>query len=266
MVSPLFRAYRGSKWREDVFRTWAFLQQNYEITKNKNCGTHIHISIRRGFSLADMKDIAQCIIHFEAAIEALVPEYRRGNSYMKSNWLDNSKLALRSKSPTSSNSRDRPRPKPTRSRRADVPSHCRQLLSMELHLLAAAPHDRIPQSQASTTAREALMWAEFAMSFILSAMQTDDVVKYLNTTPPNVAGLRRFLLQDKKEPHLCEPGYLKPLWAGKTGEESIPPMVCKTTDEGHRQLLEGEAAAREEEARSHAVEGRAGVHVGARTT
>ncbi|KAF2721381.1 hypothetical protein K431DRAFT_346457 [Polychaeton citri CBS 116435] len=35
------------------------------------------------------------IIHFEPAIEAMIPSERRGNEYAKSNWIDNPNFARR---------------------------------------------------------------------------------------------------------------------------------------------------------------------------
>jgi Putative amidoligase enzyme len=238
MASPLFRAYRGSRWREEVDRTWKFLQKYYEITTNDNCGTHIHISIRRGFSLSDMKRIGQCVIHFEPAIEALVPRERRGNNYMKSNWLDNARFGLHNQSP-----RQAIRQIEQAQTRQDVvelmsPGVSDNYFAWNFKSLQRLRTIEFRKASPSKTAQEALMWAEFAMTFILSAMQTDDTIRYLNHTPPNVAGLRRFLSQKKTEAHMCDPEYLNPLWVGKSGRESIQPLIGGRFDEKYMRQLE----------------------------
>lgn len=81
MTSPILRACQGSRWRSEVQATWAFLEDYSRAFKNRNCNTHVHISVLRCFTLQDVKKIAQCIIHFESAVEVLVPAERRGNEY-----------------------------------------------------------------------------------------------------------------------------------------------------------------------------------------
>jgi Putative amidoligase enzyme len=237
LASPLFRAYRGSPWREEVERTWAFLQNEYEITTSTECGTHIHISIRRGFSLADMKKIAQCIMFFEPAIEALLPDERRGNSYMKSNWLDNRKFGLQNKSPRQAIREiglAQTRQEIVGLMSPDLDSH----FAWNFQTLQRLRTIEFRKGTPSKNAREALMWAEFAMSFILSAMQTRDVPTYLGNTQPNVGGLKAFVLQEKTEPYMCDPEYLKPLWVGKTGRESRQPRVGGPFHQAQREMLD----------------------------
>lgn len=163
------------------------------------------------------------MLHFEPAIEALVPPDRRGNEYAKSNWLENANFGRKNKSP-----------------REAIEMIGRAKNRQEVVLLMT-PRDywyawnfrailkfktiEFRKGGASTSARDALMWAEFAMTFILSAMQTQDPPAYFKTVLPNVEGLKQFLLQEKREsPHMCDPGYLEPLWVGKNGKESIQPI------------------------------------------
>ena len=222
MASPLFRAYNGSPWREEVKRTWAFLEENYEITTDKRCSTHVHISVRRGFTLEDIKKIAQCVIHFEPAIEALVAPERRGNRYSMSNWLDNYRFAGQNKSPRQAIAEiGRAQ---TRAEVVDLMTPGLESFGWNFRSMLRLRTIEFRKGSPSRNAREALAWAELAMTFILSAMQTDDPpTSYLDHAAPNVDGLKRFLLQDKLEPFMSDPRYLEPLWAGKTGEESVQP-------------------------------------------
>lgn len=240
MTSPLFRVYKGSPWREEVRRTWAFLERNYEITTDVHCSTHVHISITRGFVLEDLKRIAQCIIHFEPAIEALVPPERRGNHYSKSNWLDNPVFASKDKSP---------REAIQEIGRAKTREEVVQLMTpgkdsyytWNFQSLARLKTIEFRKGSPSRNAREALAWAEFTMTFILSAMQTEDPPRYLDRIAPNVDGLKRFLLQEKREPSMCDPEYLEPLWVGTTGKESVQPTVIGFFHGPHRKWLESKS-------------------------
>ncbi|KAI0449304.1 hypothetical protein F5B21DRAFT_494788 [Xylaria acuta] len=89
MVSPIFRLMPGSSWRAAVQKTWRFLEENYKITADETCSTHVHMSIVGSYSVMQVKRLAQTIIHFEPAFEALLPRDRRGNEYARSNWIDN---------------------------------------------------------------------------------------------------------------------------------------------------------------------------------
>ncbi|KAK3377558.1 hypothetical protein B0H63DRAFT_220622 [Podospora didyma] len=92
IVSPKLPVSPSSHWREHVNALWAFLDQNYSITGDDTCGTHIHISVDGDYDLSMMKAIASAVIYFEPAIEALLPETRRGNHHTMSNWIDNPSL------------------------------------------------------------------------------------------------------------------------------------------------------------------------------
>ena len=98
MVSPIFLAFPGSTWRTDVEATWTYLSTYYGIVGTQYAGTHIHVGLEPDYSLTDLKRVAQAVIHFEPAFEALVPRARRGNVHARSNWLDAPGLARKGKS------------------------------------------------------------------------------------------------------------------------------------------------------------------------
>lgn len=89
IASPILHAYEGSSWRSQVQTLCAFLDKHSILSTNRHCSIHVHISVAIGFTLQELKKIAQCIIHFKSAIEALVPPSCRGNEFAKSNWIDN---------------------------------------------------------------------------------------------------------------------------------------------------------------------------------
>lgn len=53
------------------------------------------MSVAGGYSLEELKRLSHAIIHFEPALEALLPEDRRGNEYTKCNWIDNPNFGRR---------------------------------------------------------------------------------------------------------------------------------------------------------------------------
>ncbi|ERF75865.1 hypothetical protein EPUS_01231 [Endocarpon pusillum Z07020] len=216
LVSPLFRAYPGSRWREDVEATWAYLSANYDIAGNTLAGTHIHIGLEPDYSLTDLKRIAQAVIHFETAFEALVPRCRRGNIHVKSNWLDAPGLAQSGRS----------RPKSIDAIEKVI---CFQDLVNLLHptILPSGQYDRsfswnfcswygkrsveFRKPPASLTSKDALSWTELAMSFVQASSRVVSSEE-LQKIPPTVGGLRWFLQNFGNEPGVNQPGRLERLW------------------------------------------------------
>lgn len=67
------------------------------VETNQSCGTHVHVSRPQDSpGGSNMKCVARSILHFEAAMEVLVPAHRRGNEYARSNKVDNPNLAGKS--------------------------------------------------------------------------------------------------------------------------------------------------------------------------
>ncbi|KKK26137.1 hypothetical protein ARAM_005994, partial [Aspergillus rambellii] len=94
-ISPIFRVHEISSWRQHIEFLWNFLRTDFQVNANTSCDTHVHLSRAGGYSLADLKQICQSIIHFEPAFEALLPEDRLSNEYARSNWLDNANFGHR---------------------------------------------------------------------------------------------------------------------------------------------------------------------------
>jgi Putative amidoligase enzyme len=220
-VSPILKATRGSRWREDVEATWNYLKIHYHITTNDECSTHIHISLDPCYSGDEIKRIAQAIIHFEPALEALVPPTRRGNVYTKSNWLDSPTLQRANKS---------------RSqliddiKRANYASTAVRLMqntddrdySWNFWSIYSKETIEFRKPPASTTAEEALAWAEFAISFIQASIMYEDTT-LLQKIPPTIGGLRWFLSRFPI-PGVSEPKRMQRLWKGKDPTAMLEPV------------------------------------------
>ena len=221
MTSPIFINYPGSPWRRHVESTWEFLKRQYDITEHDNYGTHIHISVEGGFSLQELKQIAQGAIHFEPAFDALVPYYRRGggNHFAKSNWVDAEQLA-----------------KANRSRATSI-KFIDRIKSLGALLTVMNP-DRDKKfawnfqsiykywtvefrtPPVCTNVDEVLSWAELAMSFIQSSIRYGVREKLLRV-PSTIGGLRWFL-QQSNVPGMNRHGLLERFWEGRRMDDFVP--------------------------------------------
>jgi Putative amidoligase enzyme len=219
----VLKAFQGSTWREDVEAAWEFLQQHYHVLGTGYCSTHIHISTEPRYTLQDIKRIAAAAIHFEPALEALVPPVRRGNLYAKSNWLDSALLGRKGKSRSESIAA------------IDQVTHPDELL--ELMQTSATTTDRayawnfsslysqkgtieFRKPPVSLTSQDALSWAEFVLSFVHASIRCE--IAQLRKVPSNVGGLRWFLRQFEV-PDLNEPHRMDRLWRGKDPSAAVQP-------------------------------------------
>jgi hypothetical protein len=103
MKTPCFLLRRGdiNRWRLNVRDKFEYQKSQCSIAcgpsneipsprrgpLNHGCGTHIKIRFSAEYSLhiPQLKNIARAIIYFEPAFEDLLPKYRRGYAYAKSN-------------------------------------------------------------------------------------------------------------------------------------------------------------------------------------
>jgi transposase InsO family protein len=177
----------------------------------------------------EIKRIAQAIIHFEPALEVLVPDHRRRTHFAKSNWLHANFLAADNKSRSQSvayieeqlnlrqivDAIQRPRDR-------DFCWNFQNLLLSEKRTI------EFRKPPASTTAEEALSWAEFAMSFVQSSIKCESAAK-LQAIPPNLRGLDWFLRQSNVA-GVNEPYRLQRIWAGKGLDEFLEPSYTQELD------------------------------------
>lgn len=211
MITPLFVAFPSSRWRSHVEATWSYLQQHYEVTGNDDCGTHVHVSLEGGYSLDELKLVAQAALHFEPSFEALVPEARRYHSECQSSWIDSHEFAIKGQS------------------RAESILIISRATSFHTLLDLMQPYNvrryiwnfrsilkyytiEFRKPPASKTANEALAWAELAISFVQTSIRYASPER-LGQIPPTVGGLRWFLRQHHV-PHLNEPNRLDWIWEG----------------------------------------------------
>jgi Putative amidoligase enzyme len=205
---------------------WKYLEENFYIDANNSCGTHVHLSLSGGYTLQNLKQIAQTIIHFEPALEALLPENRRGNEYSKSNWLDNRNFGYK---------------KWSRAESIELIDQCSSM--RDLVLLMNPNHDKMfgwnflyllqdnkgtvefRRGAASTSVTDVFMWIELAMSFTQAALRIG-LPQNLRKVPRTIGGLRWFIEKAgllKAVSGMNDPRYLDRLFAGKHSDATISP-------------------------------------------
>ena len=167
-----------------------------------------------GLNLQSMTKIAQCAIHFEPALEALVPLDRRGNQYVLSNWIDNSCFAEKSwtreaviqmigRSPSIRHLREIMCPKPPY-----------RYYAWNFHAHAKFGTVEFRKGSASVNAEQAILWADLAILFVQAALNVD--IEQLNEVPANVGALKSFLGKDNLA---C----LAPLLRGTSDSDCVQP-------------------------------------------
>ena len=213
MITPLLVAFPGSQWRSHVKATWAYLQEHYKITDDKDCSTHIHISVEGGYSLEELKRIASSVIHFEPALEALVPDARRQVcGWARSSWIDSHDFAAKGASRASAILKI--------SRVTDFQGLLRLMnpssqrgYGWNFRAIMKYYTIEFRKPPASKTANEALGWAELAMSFVQTSIRYGSLER-LKVIPPTVGGLRWFLRQNHVS-RINEPERLNWIWEDK---------------------------------------------------
>jgi hypothetical protein len=174
------------------------------------------------YTTLEIKRIAQAIIHFEPAFEALVPPIRRENFFAKSNWLDSPTLAREDK---------------TRSQlindieeASDAKAITKLIQKTDRHyawnLWALSDKKTIEfrKPPASTTPEEVLSWAELAMSFIQASVKYKST-ELLERVPATVQGLHWFILHFTVS-GVNEPARMQRIWAGKDPNAALEPIPC----------------------------------------
>ena len=241
MVTPILDASSGSKWRNHVEVTWRYLQQNYKITATPKCGTHIHISLAPTYQVEEIRRIAISVLYFEPAFEALVPNDRRRNRYVKSHWLDSPWLARNNLSRAQSIAKIEHAP-----------------LAINIMTLMQGYGDKdygwnlwsvkikgtieFRKPAASLTADEALSWAELAMNFIQASIEYG-TYRNVKRIPATIGGLRWFLEQ-VRVPGVNEPSRLKPIWGDKNPQATVQPRYRPYGDKIEGTLREKSTADR----------------------
>lgn len=228
LVSPILTAYKGGEvWRESVSQMWRFLSLRYGVTADASCSTHVHLSLARGFSLTQLKRLAQAVIYFECAVEALMPPDRRGNEYARSNWIDNKHLAYKNLNRDQSmlaieacKSQEEviALMNPDKSKYFGV-----NFLALERYKTV-----EFRRGAASTKLNDVFMWVEFAMTFLQASIQLPSKNDF-SRFQPTVGGLRNFFDNANlvEDPGMNQRKYLDLLFHGHASNQRAEPIPVK---------------------------------------
>ncbi|KAF5537693.1 hypothetical protein FPHYL_12694 [Fusarium phyllophilum] len=252
-ISPIFRSYENSTWRQHIDTMWRFITTNYRISANSSCGTHVHLSRAGGYTLAELKRVCQCIIHFEPAFECILPKDRLSNEYARSNWLDNPNFGHKNL--------NRRETMDVIQRTATIrdlvllmnPDHDK-MFGWNLLYLINNPHGTIEfrRGAASVSSHDVFMWIELAMSFVQASIQGGSR-ENLARVPATVGGLRWFIQAAKlpdRVPGLYDSRYLMSLFSdipdntfrepvplGRLSSAKMAKLMCKKEEDKRKTVI-----------------------------
>lgn len=189
--------------------------------------------------------MAQAVVHFEPAFEALVPAERRHNEYTRSNWVDNYNFAYKRKSRAESIAKIEGCR--TNIEVADMMSPGGKMWGFNFDNIK---HDlgtiEFRRGAASLDANDVYKWVEIAVSFLFAAMKLGSP-GYLATQQPTVGGLRAFIASANLQvgAGMHDVRYLDHVFAGKDLRAALQPQpVGKLTPEKEAKLQKKIAADR----------------------
>jgi len=252
LISPILR-FNESRFRDLVRGVWDRISRSCTISTNESCGTHVHISQDTGFHVLDAMAIARAVLHFEPAINALVPPHRRdpGAEYCKTFFGHDKKF--QGMTPTQAiakvNTIDRDEDVPPFVELNEFTDPFGETFAHPIAKLMNPGGDRsytwnftsLPrtstiefrQPPGVKTAAETLQWVEFAITFVKAALlkaKPDDNLEAFNV---NVGGLKEFLkikAEDfPREPAnffaTCDGSILEQLFDGVNDLAREPPLL-----------------------------------------
>lgn len=214
LTSPLFHTSDPTPWQKHVEMTWTYLRKHYQIQGHDQCYHTVYINLdRSSWKFADVKKIAQAIIHFEPVLDLIIPDgLSRSNS-----WLDEPPGNLfigeakksRSQAIAAIEDASRPwqifRPVQERGRAHFCPLHYNSW-AFVWRVSIEPIHFR--ELEATTVAAEAVSWTDFARLFIQAALVCRSSQK-LQDIPTNHEGLRHFMSGKRPPPGSMNLGMYK---------------------------------------------------------
>jgi hypothetical protein len=83
-VSPKFRSLEN--WEDDIDTFWQATSAVFHMPiQSSKCGSHVHVSSSRGYTLDDLKRIAYGVVRYEKQVQQILPASRRDNGYCRRN-------------------------------------------------------------------------------------------------------------------------------------------------------------------------------------
>jgi tetratricopeptide (TPR) repeat protein len=184
LQSPTFFYEATSRWREDIQATWTYLNRKYHVKTYFRC--LITINLGRGWTLAELKRMAQAVIYFESALEVLMPHYL-GALDCKRLWRDNPRLANLSRSQALAHVGNI-------STISEFAELTQPAVESEDHFFSVFEIERSTENlellyPGAPTAAAAIGRIESALSFVRGCMSNSSLTQF----PPTEAGLVQFM-------------------------------------------------------------------------
>ncbi|KAK2607014.1 hypothetical protein N8I77_005726 [Diaporthe amygdali] len=224
IVSPILKAepYKGG-WRSEINDMFKYLNTLCAVRSNRSCSFHVHLSpIGSSWSLKELQGISIAVIHFECAFEALIPETRRGNQFIRSNrFFGNALLEDLQHSECIKQIQLQKTVKDLAGLMSADRYTTWNFENLKEDYRKGTIEFRQPPGQ--THATGCLSWIELAIDFVQSARRKDWHAK-VKDYPQNVSGLRRFISEGLVD-GLSRECFLGPLLNSKEGSAKFVPKA-----------------------------------------
>ncbi|OIW27625.1 hypothetical protein CONLIGDRAFT_716074 [Coniochaeta ligniaria NRRL 30616] len=214
ITSPILTFDENGAWREQVKAVFDHVQTTCDITTNKSCGFHVHLSPGDGsWDLEELKRICLAILYFEPAVLALLPVSRQNHhSFLGKNRFGNDNFhELSIESPEDAD---------YLMRNPEDRTSAWNFKNLSEKYQSTGVTIEWKQPPGVTTAEECLAWTEFAVSFVQAARYWAGIgAEIEDSYTPDVEGLQKFVLE-RGECRGRNMAYLEPIFVGKTGTVS----------------------------------------------
>jgi hypothetical protein len=218
LSSPMYAPVSYPSWRENIKAAWVLLNTHYKIQSSRfsKSDTRITVALPRdgsekeiSFSLTQLKHIAQAVIHFEDALQILMPK----GPGQRRNWQDNRSLQHKSRSDVIAIIGQR------KTLQQLSASFCPESENRWCWHFFQASEVIIVQPGASQTAAVVIKTLENLLPFIEVCLGIQNA-RQLESYTPDMAGFKSFISRPTPSRSLMQRVMRKP-------EQQLPPQPCQ---------------------------------------
>jgi hypothetical protein len=219
LSSPMYAPVSYPSWRENIKAAWVLLNTHYKVQSSRfsKSNTRITVALPRDgnekevfFSLTQLKNIAQAVIHFEDALQILMPK----GSEQRRNWQDNRSLQKKSRSEAITIIGQR------KTLQQLSASFCPESENSWCWHFFQASEVVIVQPGASETAAVVIKTLENLLPFIEACLGIQNA-RQLESYTPDMAGFKSFMSKPAPSRSLMQRVMRKP------DQPLLPPQPCQ---------------------------------------
>ncbi|OIW25945.1 hypothetical protein CONLIGDRAFT_647676 [Coniochaeta ligniaria NRRL 30616] len=211
VVSPILPLDSDGAWCQQIREIFNHIKAQCKITTNETCGFHVHLSPGSGqpWSLEELRSISFAIIYFDEAILALLPQHRRNNDHLLSNFADNDKFKFFDKENRTLEDKD---------------DDC--MFAWNFGNIAGFKDTtkmtiEWRQLPGVTNSDECLGWTELALEFVQAARGWENIgVELAGQYSPDVDGLNKFV-RDRGGYPARQMARMDEIFKGKSGQVKV---------------------------------------------